>query len=201
MKRLHQPHFFCWSIFNEERNIDFHSYLWVRAQGNIVIDPLPLSSHDAQHLHSLGQLSGIIITNSDHIRASQALAQETGAKLYAPWAEQNTFPIPVQHWLKGGETLIPGLEVFALAGSKTPGELALLIEGRTLITGDMVRAHEGGKLCLLPDAKLRDKKAALDSLKQLSAISTIEAVLVGDGWPIFSEGHKVLEALYLHSTS
>jgi hypothetical protein len=30
-----------------------------------------------------------------------------------------------------------------MAGSKTPGELALILEKTTLITGDLVRGHMG----------------------------------------------------------
>ena len=36
MKRLHRPHLFGWSVFNEDRNIDFHSTVWVRPEGNVV---------------------------------------------------------------------------------------------------------------------------------------------------------------------
>ena len=46
MKRLHRNDIYGWSVFDEGRNIDFHSVLWVRPGGNIAIDPLPLSEHD-----------------------------------------------------------------------------------------------------------------------------------------------------------
>ena len=45
MKRLHRPDLYGWSDFNEDRNIDFHSVLWVRGSGNVAIDPLPLRAH------------------------------------------------------------------------------------------------------------------------------------------------------------
>lgn len=82
-----------------------------------------------------------------------------------------------------------------LQGSKTPGELALLVDGTTLITGDLVRAHRGGALSMLPDPKLSDRALALASVKRLAAIDTIEAVLVGDGWPMFRDGHQALVEL------
>ena len=71
MKKLHKPNLYCWSEFDEDRNIDFHSYLWVRDDGNVVIDPLPLTEHDEEHLHSLGKVTQIIITNSDHVRDAE----------------------------------------------------------------------------------------------------------------------------------
>ena len=54
MKTLHQSNLFAWSAFNEERNIDFNATLWKRDDGNVLIDPLPLSEHDRKHLEELG---------------------------------------------------------------------------------------------------------------------------------------------------
>jgi hypothetical protein len=90
---------------------------------------------------------------------------------------------------------LKGLKVTVLHGSKTAGELALLIEDSTLITGDLIRAHEGGKLCMLPDAKLTDKKLAVASALQLSEFSAVDAILPGDGWPVFRNGQVVLKEL------
>ncbi|HEY9839181.1 MAG: MBL fold metallo-hydrolase [Candidatus Sericytochromatia bacterium] len=201
MKKLHRPDLFCWSSFDEARNIDFHSYLWVRPEGNVAFDPLALSGHDALHLASLGPLSQILISNSDHVRAATALAAQTGAEIWGPAGESGDFPITCSLWLGQDDEPIEGLKVFALQGSKTPGELAFLLEGSTLITGDLIRAHQGGKLCLLPDAKLSDKRLALAGLQVLAAIDGIEAVLPGDGWPVFRQGHQLLAELAASSNS
>ena len=48
MKRLHRSDLYGWSVFDEGLNIDFHSVLWVRPEGNVVIDPLPLRDHDGR---------------------------------------------------------------------------------------------------------------------------------------------------------
>ena len=63
------------------------------------------------------------------------------------------------------------------------------------VTGDLVRAHSGGKLCILPDSKLQDLDAAIDSVKKLADIEGIEAILTGDGWPIFRDGKAVMSEL------
>jgi hypothetical protein len=88
-----------------------------------------------------------------------------------------------------------GLTALALDGSKTPGELALVLDGSTLVTGDLVRAHRGGGLDLLPDAKLVDRAAAIASVRRLAALPGIDAVLVGDGWPVFRGGAAALAEL------
>jgi hypothetical protein len=156
----------------------------------VAIDPLPLSEHDQAHLESLGSVSVIVITNSDHERASSALAGATGARIYGPAGERGQ--LACDAWLEDGDEVVPGLTALALKGSKTPGELALVLEDTTLITGDLIRAHEAGRLCLLPDQKLADKAQAIASLRRLAGLPSIEAVLPGDGWPVFRGGAQAL---------
>ena len=193
MKQLHRSDLFGWSEFNPDRNIDFHSVLWVRDGGNVAIDPLPMSEHDRAHLESLGTLAAIVITNSDHTRAAAELAEASGARVLGPAAEKAA--LECDDWLDEGDEVVPGLKVMTMNGSKTPGELALLLEETTLITGDLVRAHEGGRLCLLPAAKLADEAAARDSVRRLAGLSRVEAVLPGDGWPVFRDGARALAEL------
>ena len=195
MKQLHRPDLFGWSQFNPDRNIDFHSILWARKGGNVVIDPLPMSAHDRAHLDTLGGAAIIVVTNSDHVRDCAALREHTGARLLAPAGEKGVIAGDIDWWVNDLEEIVPGLRAVALNGSKTPGELALILEGTTLITGDLIRAHEGGRLCLLPDAKLGDKTRALESVQRLIELGPFEAVLPGDGWPIFREGQALLEEM------
>jgi hypothetical protein len=196
MKRLHRPDLFTWSCFDESRDVDFNSVAWIRPGGNVLIDPLPLSDHDRAHLQRLGGAALVIVTNGDHTRAAQAIAQEFGAALQGPRAEREGFPLACQRWLGDGDEPVPGLRVFELHGSKTPGELALVLEGTTLITGDLIRAHAAGTLNLLPEAKLTDRAQAVASIKRIAdTCPQIKTVLVGDGWPLFHGGAQALAAL------
>ncbi|MBD2329218.1 MBL fold metallo-hydrolase [Alkalinema sp. FACHB-956] len=201
MKSLHRPDLYGWSIFDSNRNIDFNGIAWIRPSDNILIDPVPLSAHDWRHLQSLGGADWIVITNSDHLRDTIAIAQQTGAQVAAPQAERTAL-ITIEdslgskiRWLGDGDELVPQLQVMELSGSKTPGELALLLGGHTLITGDLIRAPRAGDLTLLPDAKLQNRAAAIASVQRLASLEGIEAVLVGDGWSIFRDGHDRLQEL------
>ncbi len=195
MKKLHRSDFFSWSVFNEERNIDFNGTLWVSPLGNVLIDPLPLIEYDKKHLENLGGAAHLIITNSDHVRDTAKILSFTGAKCWGPSAEKEHFPFACDGWLGEEEQPIKGIEVFSLNGSKTTGELALLIDEKTLITGDLIRAHEGGRLCMLPDAKLKNREFAVESIKRMASIKSIQAVIPGDGWPVFQNGHEALLVL------
>jgi hypothetical protein len=193
MKSLHRPDLYSWSTFDEARNVDFHGLCWVRPDGNVLIDPLPLSPHDLGHLSDLGGVDHIVITNSDHTRAAEALKAQFGATVYGPRAEQGAFPADV--WLADADEVVPGLVAIELHGSKTPGELALVLHETTLITGDLVRAHRAGALMMLPDAKLHDRELAVASIRRLAELPGIEAVLVGDGWQVFGQGSQLLAEL------
>ncbi|MGZ8189829.1 MAG: MBL fold metallo-hydrolase [Methylococcaceae bacterium] len=195
MKQLHRKDLFGWSVFNEERNLDFHSVLWVRDGGNIIIDPLPMTEHDHSHLQRLGGVNFIVITNSDHCRDAEHIASSTGAEIYGPAGEEDTFPIFCNRWIHDNEEIVPGLIAYQLNGSKTPGELALLLEHSTLITGDLIRCHIGGELCLLPKEKLMDVIAAIQSVKRIANLPDIKTVLPGDGWPLFNHGSEALHRL------
>lgn len=195
MKRLHRDDLYGWSRFDEARNIDFNALLWRRDGGNVLVDPLPMSPHDHAHLLSLGGASLIVVTNSDHTRATAEIAALTGARIAGPYAERAAFPLACDLWLREGDEAVPGLTVLELSGSKTPGELALLIEQTTLVVGDLVRAHRAGTLTTLPTQKLGDASEARASIRRLAALTAVEAVLPGDGWPIFRDGHRALVEL------
>jgi len=82
-----------------------------------------------------------------------------------------------------------------LQGSKTQGELALLLEETTLITGDLVRAPQAGSLQILPTEKLLHREHAIASVEMLAGLKQVEAVLVGDGWSVFRDGNVRLKEL------
>jgi hypothetical protein len=192
MKQLHRDDLFGWSAFQDSLDLDFNSLAWVRPGGNVLIDPLPLREHDLEHLRALGGAKFILLTNSMHVRDAQHLAQVFGAQVFGPLAEKDTFPLRCDGWLTDGDEPVPGLRVFSLDGSKTSGELAFVLEGTTLISGDLIRAHRPGTLHLLPPPKLKDRAAALKSIARLPRC---EVVLVGDGWHLFHDGAKKLDAL------
>src|SRR5260370_32379919 len=155
MGRLHRTDLFSWSSFQEPLDIDFNSFLWTNGRSNVLIDPLPLSAHDEQHLRQLGGAEWIVVTNSFHVRGAKEIGQRLGAKIAGPIAEREDFPIRCQRWLRDNDEIAPGLWVRELDGSKTPGELALGLEETTLITGDPIRAHPAASLILLGPQKMK----------------------------------------------
>jgi glyoxylase-like metal-dependent hydrolase (beta-lactamase superfamily II) len=196
MKRLHRGDLYTWSRYDEPLHVDFNALLWKRDDGNVLVDPLPLAPEHERHLAELGGAAWILITNSDHVRGAREIAARTGARLLGPAGERETFPVACERWLSDGDEPFPGLEVRELHGSKTPGELALVLDGATAIFGDTVRAHRADALMLLPEQKLRDPPRVLESLRRLRALHpAFVHALVGDGWSAFRHGGLLLDEL------
>ena len=72
MKQIVFEDMYCWSVFNDQRQIDFNGHLWVRREGNVLIDPVPMSENDLRQLDRLGGAALIVLTNADHERERQA---------------------------------------------------------------------------------------------------------------------------------
>ena len=196
MKRLHRPDLFCWSSFQEPLDIDFNSFLWTTKGANVLIDPLPLSAHDEQHLRVLGGAQWIVVTNSFHVRGTKEIGERFGAKIAGPTAEREGFPLRCERWLRDNDDVVPGLRVRELDGSKTPGELALVLEETTLIAGDLIRAHCADSLILLGPDKLKSPEKAKASIARLLELHPrIDTILVGDGWFTFRHGGGLLRTL------
>ena len=196
MKQLHRPDLFTWSRYEERLRIDFNGILWRREGGNVLVDPPPLAEEDGRHLDALGGAASIVVTTSDHVRGAREIAARTGARLLGPIGERAAFPVACAGWLSDGDEPFPGLRVRELAGGKTEGELALVLDETTAIFGDAVRAHHAGALMLLAREKLRDPARLVESVRRVRALHPrIAHVLVGDGWSAFNDGGALLDAL------
>ena len=174
MKQLHRPNLWGFSLFNAERNFDFHSVFWSRPAGNVLIDPLPLTPHDAEHLDRLGGVRH----HPDQLRSRAGGGRAARAYVRPPVgaeAELAFLESLGARALDAEHTLGADLQVLELSGSKTPGEPCLNLEGETLVVGDLIRGHRAGRLNLLPDAKLGDKALAIGSLEALTRRGGIDA--------------------------
>ena len=193
MKRALQNEFYCWSVFNEDRQIDFNGHLWVRqGDGNILIDPVPMIDSDLEQLESLGAVSDIIITNRDHERQAAFFRGRTGAQVVVHEADAPLLEKAPDRTVTDGEEIVPGLRAIHLRHGKSPGEIALYWPHKRLIlAGDLVVGDPLGELSLLPDPKLENPVAAALELRKLLALK-FDAILLGDGHSLLSNAREHL---------
>ena len=196
MKRVMFDDLYTWSVFNEEKQFDFNGYLWVREEGNILIDPVPMSASDARKLEELGGAALIVLTNRDHERDAMAFKQHTGAQIVAHEADAPLFELTVDRAVTDGEEIVPDLRVLHLEHGKSPGEIALLWRsGSVAFIGDYVWGHPVGSLVLGAEPAVVDPAQAALQLRKLLAIPQLDALLLGDGHSICHGAHNALQAM------
>ena len=180
MKRIHDD-LFCWSVFNEPRQIDFNGHLWVREAGNVLIDPVPMLDCDLRQLEELGGAAVIVVTNRDHEREAAAFRERTGARIVAYPDDAPLLTAAVDDTVADGDEIVPGLRAVHLGHGKSPGEIALYWPDRaTILSGDLIVGAPVGRLSLLMDDKLADAPAAALACRKLLALH-FDTMLVGDG--------------------
>ena len=187
---------YTWSVFNEEKQFDFNGFLWVRAAGNILIDPVPMSDGDASQLDELGGAALIVLTNRDHERDAVAFKERTGAQIVAHEDDAPLFALAVDRTVADGEEIVPDLRVLHLAHGKSPGEIALLWrDGSVAFIGDYVWGHPVGSLTLGAEPAVADPAQASLQLRKLLAERNLDALLLGDGHSLLSGARDALLAM------
>lgn len=192
MKRLIFDDIYSWSVFSEIRQIDFNGHLWVRPEGNVLIDPVPMMESDLAQFDELGGASLIVLTNSDHEREAEFFRKRTGADTVVHEADADALQVAADRQISDGEEIVSGLQAIHLRYGKSPGEIALYFsEKRALLSGDLIVGEPIGLLTLLADEKLEDpSKAALELRKILTL--PFDAILVGDGHSILQDARRRL---------
>ncbi len=149
------PDVYCWSVFNEDRQIDFNGHLWVREEGNVLFDPVPMIESDLAQLDRLGGAAWIVVTNRDHEREAGAFRERTGARVIAHEADAASLAASVDRPVREGE-ILPGLWAVRLEHGKSPGEIALhWPEREVVLAGDLVVGAPVGRLSLLARREAR----------------------------------------------
>ena len=185
------PDMYCWSVFNEDRQIDFNGHLWVREEGNVLFDPVPMIESDLAQLERLGGAAWIVLTNRDHEREAGAFRERTGARVIAHEADADTLGVSVDRAVREGE-ILPGLQAVPLEHGKSPGEIALYWpEREVVLAGDLVVGAPVGRLSLLADEKLDDAPEAALECRKLLALE-FDAMLVGDGHSLVTGAREQL---------
>ena len=199
MKQLMYSDIYSWSIFSEMRQLDFNGHLWIRSEGNVLIDPVPMVDSDLNQLAALGGAELIVITNCDHEREAEKFRALTGAQIAVHEADAGAMSTKVDRSLADGEEIVPGLTAIHLRYGKSAGEIALYFSEREIVlAGDLIVGAPIGNLSLLADEKLEDPANAALEIRKILALS-FDTILVGDGHSILRDGRRQLvECLERH---
>lgn len=193
MQRTVVPGVAMWSAWQPDRNLFFNSYFIKTPEGNLVVDPLPLSEADVAEIAASGGVKWIVVTNRDHERAAGEVRERFGAGVAAAMPDAADLGVTVDRRVCDGE-LLATARVIALQGLKTGGEFALFFEKRrAIVVGDALWGDPAGSVRLMPDEKLADPPAAALALRKLRALNP-RHLFVGDGTPVFDRAFEAISA-------
>lgn len=184
-----------WDWFSEPHGYDFHGTLALHPEGNLCIDPVEPDDEAWTRLTEEG-VAQILITNRNHVRAANAVAKRTGARVAIHPADAE---YARGQGLEIDDDLVPGervgpFEVVAVPG-KSPGEIALHNPvRRLLVVGDAVIGNPPGELSLLPERVIDDLPQLRRSVRALLDLG-LESLILGDGVPILEAADEHLATL------
>jgi hypothetical protein len=184
-----------WHSYDSAVKAELYSTCLGMSGGTYFIDPIPLVSEALDELIGANCVAAIIITNSNHHRASAKFAEKFSVPLFGP---TEAFPNKAARELKrvtDGDEISEGLRVIGIEGAGD-GEIALHYapDGGTFIIGDALINFEPYGFTFLPAKYCSNQKQMRRSLRKLLAYKA-ERMLFAHGLPILSEASERLQGL------
>jgi glyoxylase-like metal-dependent hydrolase (beta-lactamase superfamily II) len=190
------PGMWQWSLFSEEKQLDFNGLFLMVGEHKVLVDPPPMTAEASTFIRRNGPVDYIIVTNRDHVREAAKYQAEFKCQLQVPDADASQMDLRPTKTFKDGELLPGGLWVIQLKDQKSPGESALFIQqGRgVLIVGDALIGKPAGAVSMLAADKYADATKAKEGLQRLLKYQ-FESLLVGDGTSILAAAKQPVERL------
>lgn len=186
---------FFWQAYDPKVKAHLFSTAILTSSGILIVDPIPVGETALNELVRTAPVIGIVITSSNHTRASQEFSTRFSAPLFA---HRNSLPEEASFTaLTDGDKICGVLDVIELHGA-APGEIALHFPPNdgTLVVGDALINFGPLGFSLLPKKYCSDEKAMRRSLRKLLPHKS-QRMLFAHGTPILSGAtarlHRLLD--------
>jgi len=187
------PYLSVWHGYDSAVKAELYSTCLLTSAGAYAVDPIPLQRERLDEL--IGSVTGIIVTNGNHHRASARFAEQFASPTIAhPDSFSDKQPSRFRE-VVDGEAICDGLQVIGLQGA-VPGEIALHYapDGGTFIIGDALINFEPYGFTFLPAKYCSNRKQMRRSLRKLLDYEA-ERMLFAHGTPIVSDASERLRSL------
>jgi glyoxylase-like metal-dependent hydrolase (beta-lactamase superfamily II) len=189
------PYLALWHGYDPSVKAELCSTCLLTSDGAYLVDPIPLQREAFDKLFRSSSIAGIVVTNSNHCRASICFADQFSAPLFA---RRETFldAQPRQfRRVADAEEICDGLRVIAIEGAAA-GEIILHYapDGGTFIVGDALINFEPYGFTFLPGKYCSNEKEMRRSLRKLLDYKA-ERIFFAHGTPILSGASERLQGL------
>ncbi len=184
-----------WQNYDSSIKTELFSAAVRTKSGVYVVDPIPLTDVRVCELSQSAPISGIVVTNVNHVRDSLAYSDRFSSSIFA---SRSSFPDPKPAQFVQATSANPignELEVIEIEGA-VDGEIALYhADNRgTFIVGDALINCDPYGLAFLPRKYCLNEKQMRRSLGQLLT-RPVERILFAHGTPILSGASARLRQL------
>jgi glyoxylase-like metal-dependent hydrolase (beta-lactamase superfamily II) len=188
------PSLLIWQTYDPALKAELFSTAITTRKGIFLVDPIPLADGALSQLLNAGSVSGVIVTNSNHLRASADFSARFSVPIFAHAETFSSQAFPGTIVGDGGK-ICDELAVIGIEGAAA-GEIALhsAPNGGTLITGDALINFEPYGFTFLPRKYCSNEKQMRSSLRKLLAHKA-DRMLFAHGPPILSRAGERLQQL------
>lgn len=184
---------FLWQQYDAAVKSELFSTALLLPTATYLIDPIPLAPAALEQVLRSRPVNGIIVTNSNHIRAAREFAARHSAPLFAHADLVGTGELMDAAELSSSGVI--GATIIDLPGAPS-GEIAVhhSEDGGELVIGDALINFDPYGFTFLPDKYCVDPKQMRRSLRALVDLP-FERILFAHGTPIVSRGRERLAQL------
>ncbi len=184
-----------WQAYDPSVKSDLFATAVKTQAGLFFVDPIPLAPAALEDLTGPDPVAGIVLTNSNHLRAAQAFAERFKAPVFSSAKVAEEFGADWARPVADAEEISPGVSAIAIAGG-APGETAFhfVDQGGTMVVGDALINFEPYGFTFLPPKYCTDQKEMRRSLGRLLDWP-FQRLLFAHGLPILTSARERLETL------
>lgn len=189
------PGLFVWQYYDAKIKAELCSSA-ILASGKIyLVDPILLEASQLDRLRRKAPPAGIIVTNANHLRASEYYSKELSVPILARSASFRGKKPRQFVEIAGGRKICADLEVIAIEGAVV-GEIALYnpLKGGTFIVGDALINFDPSGFAVLPRKYCLNERQLRQSLWE-RLTRPAERMLFAHGTPILSGANADLRRL------
>jgi hypothetical protein len=189
------PGAFIWQVYDKSVKADLFSTGLETTTGTYLVDPIPLAAGPLADLQAQRKISGIFVTNVNHIRAAEEFAILFAVPMLVNAKLSGTVDFPDAMALQDRKMFSEGLTAIAIDGGPL-GEMALHYDdaGGTMVMGDALINFDPHGFGVLPAKYCQDSKRMRQSLERLLDYS-FERMFFAHGTPLLSRARAQVEQL------
>lgn len=188
------PFLVSWTVRDPIIRTDLTSTALLTLEGWWLIDPVPITDHVLDRLLGNQPLLGILLTNENHERASNQIAQKRTVPIHAHEVTLGRLEVNPTHFFRDGDILKGNLHILHIPGPSLGESCFYDPQNQVLVIGDALINLKETNFTFLPDKYCHDPVQAKNGLKRLLNLE-FNTIVFAHGPPLTMNAKNQFKAL------